>query len=224
MSVLKSLKSIFIVEEKEESTSSNHSKEKPIKKARQHEISGKSDSGSSASSIPGEQDEKIINTLFQALEKSNLDGFDYIEFKKSVKGLEKMVLDEATRYKSAFSTASTMGVTLDKLVQTADYYIKVLDKERHHFVRAAGEQTTALVENRKHEIQLLLKSMAEKKELVQKLTKELTTSENKLKSIQEGIDRASVKIEKTKKNFDVSFNHLRGQIATDINKMKNYLK
>ena len=229
MSVFKNLKSLFIVEEdkgsahpdkKEASADSKKSEEQRNQKA-----TVESNSSKMAMDIgDGTRDEKIINTLFKALEKSNLTGFDYMEFKQSIKGLEKMVTDEATRFKSAFSTASTMGLTLDKLVETADYYIKVLDQERSQFVQAANEQTTALVENRKKEMQLLLKSMGDKKATIEKLTKELTASETKLKTIQDGIDNASLKINKTKKNFDVSFNYLKGQISTDIEKMKNYLK
>jgi hypothetical protein len=228
MSVLKNLKSIFIIEDDgggKEPADKQPGKSKK-EQAGEPSFPGKApeNPSPSASSTSGKQDSKIINTLLKAVDRSNLSGFDYLEFKKAVKGLEKMVSDEATRFKSAFATASTMGVTLDKLVETANYYIQVLDKERSQFVEAAHNQTTSLVENRKKEMDLLLKSMSEKKALIDRLTKELAESEHKLKTIQQGIDNAAIKIDQTKKNFDVSFNHLREQITSDIDKMKNYLK
>jgi hypothetical protein len=235
MSVFKNLKSIFIVEE--DAGGSGPDKNKKTNPAAPENSAGKPgeempnpsmppdfEESETLQTGPGERDDKIINALFSALERSNLGGFDYIEFKQSVKGLEKMVTEEATRFKSAFATASTMGVTLDKLVETANYYIKILDQERSQFVQAASEQTTSLVENRKKEMQMLLKTMAEKKETIERLSKELVESENKLKTIQNGIDTASVKIENTKRNFEVSFSYLKDQILSDIDKMKNFLK
>lgn len=227
MSVLKNLKSIFIVEgDNPTAKTDKNEPEEPVPPgtANPSRNDPKGEAQSSSAASGGERDNKIIETLFKAIESNNLEGFDYLEFKQAVKGLEKMVTDEATRFKSAFSTASTMGVTLDKLVETADYYVNVLDKEREKFVRAAKEQTTSLVENRKQEMQHLLKDMADKKAMIDKLTKELANSEERLSNIQKGIDNATVKIDQTKKNFDVSFNHLREQISEDIAKMKDYLK
>ena len=223
--MLKNLRNVFVVDEtNNENDEKPSNKETSTPKSKNQPKETVPDAKSTVTPKEGVKDSKIINTLFKAIEKSNLDGFDYLEFKQSIKGLEKMVIDEATRYKSAFATASTMGVTLDKLVDTANYYIKVLDKEKSQFFKAAGEQTTSLVDNRKKEIQLLLKTMADKKEMISRMQGELDKSEQRLKIIQNGIDQASVKIENTKKNFDVSFSHLRDQITTDIDKIKNYLK
>ncbi len=145
MSTLKKLKSIFIVETEkiQASDESSASTENNIKsdsnKSNTTSVSSSSIQSSSNLAVDNEKDDKIIDTLLAAIEKNNLGGFDYLEFRQSLKGLEKIVVDEATRYKSAFATASTMGVTMDRLVETADYYAKILDKERDHFVKAAGE-------------------------------------------------------------------------------------
>jgi len=130
--MLKNLKSLFIVEDEEE----NKEAPKPSEKT-----AGKSDKEPVVSTPPplpntsvsassqGVLDTNIVEKLLQAIEKNNLEGFDYLEYKKSLKALEKMPMDEATKYRSAFATASTMGVTLDKLIQTTNFYIGVLDKE-----------------------------------------------------------------------------------------------
>ncbi|MEZ4920023.1 MAG: hypothetical protein R2792_13045 [Saprospiraceae bacterium] len=71
-------------------------------------------------------DEKSLTFLTQAIEKNNLPGFDYFEFKRAVSSLLQMDIDEATAYKSAFATAATMGLTKDKLLETASYYRNVV--------------------------------------------------------------------------------------------------
>lgn len=227
MSVFKNLKSIFVVEGEETEKETTEKKGTEPSKEKTTEASKSSTPKSSSTVTPiaeGKRDEKIIDTLFKAIENSNLNGFDYLEFKQSVKGLEKIVLDEATRFKSAFATASTMGVTMNKLVETAEYYAKILDKEREEFVKAASNQSNNLIEKRKQELDLMLKGMGEKKKMIEQLQEELKVSEEKIKTIQKGIDKATIKIENTKKNFEVSFSYLRNQIVADIDKIKTYLK
>ncbi len=226
MSVLKNLKSIFVVEDEqtEEKTSDAKTTSKKEDKPTETTANNKKEPIPVKPLTEGKRDEKIINTLFKAIEKSNLNGFDYLEFKQSVKGLEKMVTDEATRFKSAFATASTMGVTMNKLVETAEYYAKILDKEKSEFVKAANNQSNALIDNRKKELQLLLKAMGDKKKMIEQLQEELKVSEQKIQQIQTGIDKATVKIDNTKKNFEVSFSYLKNQIVNDIDKIKTYLK
>lgn len=224
MSVLKNLRGIFITDDEtkdknEESSNENDAKEEVVKTT-----TTTTHTSVSNSDIQGQKDDKIIDTLFEAIERNNLNGFDYLEFKRSVKGLEKMVADEATRFKSAFATASTIGITMDKLVETADYYVKILDKERSQFVQAAKDQSENLIENRKKEIQHLLKSLEEKKKMIDEMQKDLLKGEERIKQIQEGIDHAAVNIENTKKNFESSWSFLKEQIITDIEKIKTYLK
>ena len=65
-------------------------------------------------------DEKSVDYLTSALAKNNLPGFDYLEFKQSLAALADLGMDEPTAIKSAFATASTVGLTKDKLVKTAN--------------------------------------------------------------------------------------------------------
>ncbi|HNG89366.1 MAG TPA: hypothetical protein PK858_04155, partial [Saprospiraceae bacterium] len=75
-------------------------------------------------------DERSLDFLTKALEKNNLPGFDYFEFKRAVATLLEMKIDEDTAFKSAFATAATVGLTKEKLLDTAGYYRNLLDKEK----------------------------------------------------------------------------------------------
>ncbi|MEZ5008591.1 MAG: hypothetical protein R2753_10630 [Chitinophagales bacterium] len=227
MSVLKNLRGIFFTEEEPKEEKETSSKEtKSTTQATNTSSSNTTDTTTTVntSESQGTKDDKIIDTLFQAIESNNLNGFDYLEFKRSVKGLEKMVADEATRFKSAFATASTIGITMEKLVETADYYAKVLDKEKSQFIKAAKDQSEHLIDNRKKELQHLLKSLEDKKKMIDEMQNDLLKGEERIKQIQDGIKSATVNIENTKKNFETSWSFLKEQIVTDIEKIKTYLK
>lgn len=224
MSVLKNLKSLFI-----EDDNTSPKKEKPAPK---DATPPKPPKGGDDFVKPspkevetsGNVDEKIVNTLFQAIEQNNLKGFDYLEFKQAVQGLKKMVADEATRFKSAFATASTMGITMDKLVDSANYYVSILDKEKSQFIKAANDQSNRLVGDRKKELDHLMKSLADKKRMIDQLQQELSKGEERIKVIQDGIENSTIKIENTKRNFEASWGHLKKQMLNDIEKIKTYLK
>ena len=59
-----------------------------------------------------------------------MEGFDYLEYKQSLQSLEKMNMDNQTRYQSAFAMAQTMGAKAKNLIDSAQYYLKVMQKGR----------------------------------------------------------------------------------------------
>ena len=81
----------------------------------------------------GTVDDKLLGVLASAIQKANIDGFDYLEYKESIKSLEKMDMSEATRFQSALAMAKTMGANPQRLIQSAEYYLGVLDEERKKF-------------------------------------------------------------------------------------------
>ena len=138
--------------------------------------------------------------------------------------MKKMSMSEELMYQSAFATASTMGVTLDRLVETAEYYIKIMDKEMHNFGEAVARQNNEMVVKRKEQSLLVEEQLAQKRKQIELLEKEIVTLTEKQDKLKNDIEQSSIKIEKTKANFEKSFLNLRQQFESDIVKMKKYLK
>ena len=161
-------------------------------------------------------DGKSINFLSRAIFGNNLPGFDYLEFKQSVFSLRKMELDKETAYKSAFATANTMGLTKTKLVQTAQHYKQVLDKEKEQFENALEKQVTQKV--------------AAKREMKSKLTTKIEEYKSKIKELetkimefQEKIDGADDKINDAQGKFENAYGAFEKSIAEDITFITNTL-
>ena len=51
--------------------------------------------------------DKFVDNLLKAIEANNLEGFDYLEYKQSLRSLSSMDMDEATKFNSAFAMAKT---------------------------------------------------------------------------------------------------------------------
>lgn len=172
----------------------------------------------------GNLDDKIIEELLLVVEKNNIEGFDYFEYKQSLKALEKMPMNEATKYRSAFATAATMGITLEKLLESAEFYLGILDSEDEKFTTSSEKQRKENIGGKEQKILELKASIEEKRLEIQRLEKEISKNEGQISDLERDVKVERVEIEKTRNNFKVSFDYLRKQFTDDISKMKQYLK
>ncbi|MFN8283736.1 MAG: hypothetical protein U0U67_11005 [Chitinophagales bacterium] len=209
---LNKLKSLFIVEDTTEKTETEKTEQTTTQNTTVQ-----------TTVVPGNVDQTILDTLFKSLSDNNLQGFDYFEYKQSLKTLRGM-LDEQTAFKSAFATAATMGITKEKLLETANFYVKVLEKEKEKFDEAARSQGGATIEQKKKEIELTTKSIADKSEQIRKLTDEISAAQTKINELNAFVLQAEAKIADTSKNFIASYNSISSEISTDIEKIKQYIQ
>lgn len=237
MSMIKKLKSYFIVEDEafvksqqsgkvDETVKSSHV-EAPDQSVPSTTVSDHSEVESSTSPMklsPGKVNPKFMEILLGAMEKNNIEGFDYLEYKQSLSNLAKMDMDERTKYVSAYAAAQTMGATPAQLVKTANFYIDILINEQQKFQKALANQRSKQIGNKEQKIADLKKQIKEKAQLIEKLGKEIEKSHTNLEKLKTDISNASVKVESTKNDFVASFNALVVQIKKDIENMQKYLK
>ena len=226
--MFKNLKSLFIVEE-----AAKKAPEKKGATSTSKATTTKATSGTPTTATPtpavttnasGEVEPKIIEKLLEAIEKNNVEGFDYLEYKKALQALEKLPMDEATKYRSAFATASTMGVTLEKLLETVKFYVGVLDNENDKFSNTFKSQLNDKVAGRQQEITQFQAIIKEKADQISKLTADITKHQQQIATLEAKISESNNLIQKTQSDFKTSYDHLKAQFEGDITKMQKYLK
>ncbi len=222
--LFKNLKSIFVVDaqgQKTPDTSTAEPTSAEVKKPQSgHDSEVEveiSDSGE------GEVSEKFTEILLKAIEANNQQGFDYIEYKRSLQNLSKMEMDEGTSYKSAYAAAQTMGVTPASLVESANGYLSVLQKEEGKFEAALGKQKGKQVDGGLERIGELETAIREKETKINELTQQIEADKVELSRMKEEVEQAGRKVQKTKDDFIASYNSLVSQIHSDIDKIKKYL-
>lgn len=173
--------------------------------------------------IAGEVNPKFTDILLKALEANNQEGFDYIEFKRSLQNLFKMDMEEATVYKSAYATAQTLGATPKGLIVSAQRYLTVLQKEEEKFNVALGNQKSKQIDGGLHEISQYEKSIVAKKKEIEKLMEEIGQLEAQLTKMKGEIQESAQKIEGTRADFVASYTNLVSQINQDIENIGKYL-
>lgn len=168
-------------------------------------------------------DERSLEFLSNAIEKNNLPGFDYFEFKRAVMALQQMKLDEPTCYKSAFATAATVGLTKEKLIETAAYYRNVLLKEKEHFDQALQSQNDSRVTNRQQEIKRLRDQIERHKADIQRLQDEMAAYLNQIDQAETAVKTEAEKLEKTRSAFEQTHQSVLLQIDRDVENMHQHL-
>jgi hypothetical protein len=223
--MLKNLKSLFIIEEEGKASAAKAPAGKGEKSTPANAPAAKPASDTPAAAArPGRITSKFTDILLGAMDKANLDGFDYLEYKKSLQSLQKMNMDEATAYQSAFAMASTMGATPAKLVETAGHYLEILQAEEKKFQAALAKQQEGKVGAQRQEQQELRKLIQDKEARIKQLEAEIKRHQEKLGKLDQTIASAATKIENTKNDFIASYDNLVRQIDADREKMKKYLK
>ncbi|MCB0523632.1 MAG: hypothetical protein KDC86_03835 [Saprospiraceae bacterium] len=164
-----------------------------------------------------------MEVLASALEKNNQEGFDYFEFRQSLINLSKMPMDEATRFKSAFATAQTMGVSAAQLVESVKFYLNVLANEHARFNEAHAQQRVRLIGNREEELKKLEALIQQKTAQIEQLKQEIAQHQKNRETIHGQIGDATLKIEKTKADFDATISSVNGQLEEDMKLIQQHL-
>jgi ATP-dependent Clp protease ATP-binding subunit ClpA len=215
------IKALFVVSEKGEGTNNTEDE-------KSSEVVTSSDSPKSEMKFeptPGSKpDEKFVDVLLKAIEMKNLEGFDYLEYKQSLQSLANMNMDEATRFKSAFAMAKTMGSTPEKLIKAAGYYVSVLEEENKKFTNAVHNQMETQVKGRENAVMELQNSIKLKDAKIAELQKEIAVSKGELEAIKSEISGAEEKVKGTEASFQYAYKSVLKQIVDDMEKMKTYLK
>ena len=114
---------------------------------------------------------KMVGMLSKAMSEANIDGFDYLEFKDAVIALLKDGSSEESAMKSVFTTAKTMGLTRQKLLDSISTYLTIVANEKKSFtdsLKQRKQSDIVEVEAKIKEIETQLASLGKEKDKLEK--------------------------------------------------------
>ncbi len=170
-----------------------------------------------------ELEQKFVTLFIKALERSNQPGFDYIEFKQSLGAMAKMNIDESTAIRSAFATASTVGLTKKKLMESANYYAKIINQEKEHFDAALAKRINQKVGGKIKEVEKLKEQIVKYNEKIAQLKAQIEKHQHTIDTADEQIQAEKEKIMGTQNNFERTHENFIDQIKSDIDNFNTYL-
>ncbi len=161
-------------------------------------------------------DKKSLQFILKALEKSNLEGFDYIEFIQAVERLKKLPMDESLAIRSAYSTVNTVGLTKEKLLESADYYLEVLSKEKKVFEQTVEDRRLVKIERQKKRIEALEKEVIQLRSKIRDMEGKIVEYQQEQENIQQNLHQEDEKITLTENAFESTISTVMQRIEKDI--------
>ncbi|MBB4078408.1 peptidoglycan hydrolase CwlO-like protein [Lewinella aquimaris] len=166
---------------------------------------------------------RFANALMKALEKRNLEGFDYLEFKQSVGRLTDIGMDLDTAINSAFITGSSVGLTKEKLIKTAGYYAEVLQDEKAQFMRSLEKHLVDNVEGKAKQTGELKKKIANWETKIEQLRQQVEAARQQIDAADAQIQAARTKAEENQKGFEEALEVITTTINQDLDNIRRVI-
>jgi len=170
-----------------------------------------------------QEDATIKKQLSDALEAANQPGYDYFELAKSIEAQASIIPSESLRFQSSYAVVASMGVTPDKLISSAEFYLTVLKKKEDEFNKTLEQHTSEAVTAKENEAQKFDADMLAKSEQIKQLTEEINVMQQQKTAILNEVSSSRAQIEQVKNNFYATMKIFVDRINSDIGKIKTYL-
>jgi hypothetical protein len=170
-----------------------------------------------------EEFDKFAKHFEKLFDQANLPGPDYYEFMKMMETLEVHIKDEKARLSATYASLTIQGLTKDKLLDTAKKYKEIINHDKSHFEKIANEKSEKEIGQKRKDVQNLEETIRKNSELIQKLTKEITESQQAMGNLKATIAEEENKLAKNKQGYLLACDALMKQISEDIIKIQTTL-
>jgi hypothetical protein len=181
-------------------------------------------SGGNVKSFLNQEDLEKFSKHFDTLfDKANLPGPDYFEFCKMMETLEAHIADEKARMSAVYASLAIQGMTKQKLIESANQYKLIVDKDKSEFDLAVNDKSKKEIESRKKTVEDLEKKIVSNSELIQNLTKEITAAQTKIATVKNEMLEEQNKLNARTGGYKIASDAMLNKIITDIQKLQNNL-
>lgn len=159
--------------------------------------------------------QNIVQSVLENIKERSQAGFDYLKFKFSVENLQKMGMDEATSIKSAFTTASAMGMTKEELIKSIAFYEGTMQREKEEFTNILRAQITKMIDEPTAGLTKLDQLKIDNQRKIDELQREIDAVDAKKEAINAEVKASEAKIVKAREEFLLVSSKLDDTLNTD---------
>lgn len=159
--------------------------------------------------------EKFKQYFDKLFNDANLPGPDYFEFAKMTQAMSG-IADENLRYSSAFAGLTVQGLDKQKLLDTANAYLKILATDAANFSNTVDAALAEKVQAKQQEI-------VTKQQRIEQLQREIADLQHQVQLLYAEVKENEEKIENNTGGYKRASEDLTQQIQLDIEKIKQYI-
>lgn len=173
--------------------------------------------------VSSEDLERFVSHFNDLLDKANLPGPDYFEFSQVLESPAMSKFDEKTKISASFASLVAQGLTKENLLDSAQQYIKILQKDKEGFEKALKGKLQGEVSARQSQIDGFQKSIEANTQKIQELTKAISDAQDSIKLLDAEIADSTAKIEKNEGAYVTACDSFIKKIETISGKIQTIL-
>jgi hypothetical protein len=147
--------------------------------------------------------------------EANIPGPDYYEFSKMVEAMQS-IPDEKARYAAAFVGLQVQGLNKDKLLSTANEYLRLLDADAVNFNATIDATLEQKVKAKRNEVD-------EKNRRIQQLSQEISNLQSSILTLTQEISESEEKLRVSTTGYSSALEETKNSILVNIEKIKTHI-
>jgi len=167
--------------------------------------------------------QEIYDKIMTVLEKNNIDGFDYYEFRQSIANASAMPLPEPDKFRTIFAMAQPFGVSKDKLLGSIDFYISKLDEHKTGFQGYIQSLRDQEVVAREQKQTINQQQIQQKSDMIRQLTDEINLLTQDNATLATEVYTQTSQINAKEQSFSTTFEVVIKQLNDDRGKIDTYI-
>lgn len=168
-------------------------------------------------------DLEMFNKHFDEIfERANLPGPDYFEFSKMCQAMNQ--LPDEVKFPAVYGGLQVQGLTKEKLVESANIYISVIDEDATKFNTAIDQKIVAEVQRKRSEAQEKRKAIQEREEMIKKIHEEIAKFTTEITSLEAEASDQELKANQKAITYKSACDSRKSLILSDIQKISSLIK
>jgi len=164
---------------------------------------------------PAATDQRFAGYFDKLFSDANIPGPDYYEFARMIVATQA-IPDERARYAAAFAGLQVQGLDKDKLLSTANEYLRVLATDADQFQKTVDTAMQEKVRRRSTEAE-------EKSRRIEALSKKILELQQLIGALQKEVAEAKEKLDVSSSGYTAESERRKQQILADIEKIKQFI-
>ncbi|RYZ23562.1 MAG: hypothetical protein EOO16_04425 [Chitinophagaceae bacterium] len=166
-------------------------------------------------SVPAADTDKFRRHFEQLLEEANGPGPDYFEFFRMIAAM-RAIGDESARYAAAFAGLQPQGLTKEKLLESAQANLALLNEDAARFRSTVDHAQHEKVQARRSELEANTARIAE-------LRAEITRLEQRNLALQAEVGEQEQRLEASRRAYEAAWQDEQERVRQDIEKISKHI-
>jgi hypothetical protein len=172
---------------------------------------------------PPSDTSKYTAALDSKIAAKALKEYDYLKFMATQVDFVSIIPDEKNQFVAAFKSAKAMGVTKEKLIETAGHYLAVIQEELAIHAEVSATQLKEKVEQSERSVKQLEADIVAKQIAIEQLQVGITRAKADHDALAATAQEWRAKIEGSRVAFQAACDSATASIKGNVEKLNRYL-